>query len=68
MVSVGYLEEVLAWRASQVTQLVVRPSDEDPTLDQTQIALARMPPRALLDIVSALSRAPDERDVRTMET
>jgi hypothetical protein len=34
--------------------------------DQVQIGLARMPARALADVISALSRAPDVRDVRTV--
>ena len=64
VVSVGFLEEILAWRASQVTQLVVSPSEDDPAVDQVRIGLARMPSRGVADVISALSRAPEVQNVR----
>lgn len=66
LVSVGFLEEVLAWRASQVTQLIVLPSEDEPGVDTVRIGLSRLPPRALNDIVSALSLRPEVRDVHAV--
>jgi putative Mg2+ transporter-C (MgtC) family protein len=68
VVSAGFLEEILTWRASQVTQLIVRQSEDDPALDWVQIGLSRMPPRAVADIISSLSRSPDLQDVRDVAT
>ncbi|WP_374533160.1 MgtC/SapB family protein [Phenylobacterium sp.] len=65
-VSVGFLEEVLSRRASQITQLIVRPSADDPSRDDVRIAMARMPLRALEDVLSALRNAPEVRDVRAI--
>lgn len=67
VVSAGFLKEVLAWRATQVTQLVVRPSDDDPAFEHVRIGLERMPPRALEEIVSVLQSTPDLRDVRKVD-
>jgi putative Mg2+ transporter-C (MgtC) family protein len=64
VVSVGFLENVLGWRASHVTQLIVRPSEEDPSLDQVRICVARVSSRTLDDMVAALSRTPDVRVLR----
>jgi putative Mg2+ transporter-C (MgtC) family protein len=65
-VSVGFLEEVLSWRASQVTQLIVRPKDDDHDRDLVRIALSRVPSRTLEDVIAALRRAPGVSDVRTV--
>jgi putative Mg2+ transporter-C (MgtC) family protein len=66
MVSVGFLENLLSWRASQVTQLIVRASEEDPAFDDVQIGFGRLPAKALADVITALEGVPDVRDVRTV--
>ncbi|HEY1560110.1 MAG TPA: MgtC/SapB family protein [Caulobacteraceae bacterium] len=65
VMSVGLLEETLGRHARNVTQLIVKPSD-DAERDLVSITLGRAPPRAVDDAVAALSKAPGLTEVQLL--
>jgi len=61
--SVGLLEAALGRHAAHVTQLIVKPGDTADR-DEVSITLGKAPPRAVDEVVSALSRAPGLTEVQ----